>query len=702
MAALLGIVANAMFLDTYGSAWLPVTYIAIGVAGIVVSGAIARTAQRLRPHAHRGRGARSAPPPGSPPPGCVAVGVGAAWVSAPLLVLFPILIQLGFVFVGGQGGRLLDIAGIKASFPRIMAGFPVGRRCRWRARRAAGLPGSAGPRTCCWRPRSPKPTFAALVWATGRRYATQLARPSPAPRPVAQTGAGRRRARPSLVQRLLAAASWRSIVAYQVLSALASQLADYLVFDRAIAQYPDPADLARFLAVYTAVMNVVSIAFLFAVAGPLLRRFGLRLGITANPLVVTIFAVGMVVAFASSGGASLALLAIVSAARIADIALTDGTTRTSINATYQVLPERSACRSRPRSKGSACRSRSGSRACSSSCSTLSRSLSPRRSPSPRSCARSGPGRRSARTGPTGRRSSIHFAADRSWSRRPTWRRRRGTRPSRDRCSESGPAHGAARDRPVDHDVLAGPVDRTGRACRRPAPEVRLSALAALAASGDEGARRRLAGEVRASATATDPAIRLRAARALAALDPDERAAAAALLVDDDPAVRSAALDSVQAGDLFAVEPVIAALDDPATFGPAQVRSSGSGTRSCRRWPSCSMPPDRRRRPLVLRLVPGRHHEHARARRGPSSTRRTSRSRARTHRRGAARRAGPASDAIAAALDDVLTEDAHHAARILTALVALEGAADPLGRALEEELDLVPRRSHGRSTGAFRQ
>ena len=47
MAALLGIVANAMFLDAYGSAWLPVTYIAIGAAGIVVSGAVARAAQRF-------------------------------------------------------------------------------------------------------------------------------------------------------------------------------------------------------------------------------------------------------------------------------------------------------------------------------------------------------------------------------------------------------------------------------------------------------------------------------------------------------------------------------------------------------------------------------------------------------------------------------------------------------------------------------
>ena len=41
-------------------------------------------------------------------------------------MLFPVLIQLGFVFVGAQAGRILDIAGIKATFPRIVAGFPVG------------------------------------------------------------------------------------------------------------------------------------------------------------------------------------------------------------------------------------------------------------------------------------------------------------------------------------------------------------------------------------------------------------------------------------------------------------------------------------------------------------------------------------------------------------------------------------------------
>ena len=47
MAALLGIVANALFLDAYGSNWLPVTYIAIGVAGIVLSGAVSRSARTV-------------------------------------------------------------------------------------------------------------------------------------------------------------------------------------------------------------------------------------------------------------------------------------------------------------------------------------------------------------------------------------------------------------------------------------------------------------------------------------------------------------------------------------------------------------------------------------------------------------------------------------------------------------------------------
>jgi hypothetical protein len=125
MAALLGIVANTMFLDTYGSEWLPVTYIAIGIAGVLISGAVARSARsaELVPIALAVLGGATVVLALA---WWIASSGDGAWVSVPLLILFPILIQLGFVFIGGQAGRLLDIAGIKASFPRIVAGFPAG------------------------------------------------------------------------------------------------------------------------------------------------------------------------------------------------------------------------------------------------------------------------------------------------------------------------------------------------------------------------------------------------------------------------------------------------------------------------------------------------------------------------------------------------------------------------------------------------
>ena len=338
VAALLGIVANAIFLDAYGAGWLPVTYIAIGVAGVVVSGAVARSARSaaMIRIALAVLGGATVILLVS---WLIAATVDAPWVSIPLLVLFPILIQLGFVFIGGQAGRLLDIAGIKASFPRIMAGFPIGAI-------VGGLLGGAlvgvtgRVEDLLLATAIAQGAFAGLVWATGRRFVAQLA-PVQAgaeslgpPPPAAEGGA-----RPSLGA-LLARRFVALILGYQVLSALGSQLADFLVYDRAAAQYPDPADLAGFLSGYTSVMNVVSIAFLAVLAGPLLRRFGLRLGITANPLVLTVFAVAMIATLVVDGAASLSLLMVVSAARIADIALTDGTTRTSINATYQVLAER--------------------------------------------------------------------------------------------------------------------------------------------------------------------------------------------------------------------------------------------------------------------------------------------------------------------------------------------------------------------------
>ncbi len=179
-AALVGVVANAMFLDAYGSERLPLTYIVIGAAGVAVSAGIARASRRydLVPVVVVFLAATTALFGGAY---LVARDGGGSWVSGPLLVVFAVLIELGFVVIGMQAGRVLDIAGIKASMPRIMGGFPIGAV-------AGGL--LAGP-LVTWLGRTEAlllPTtvsqaaFAFLVWLTGRRYAALLSRPPSARR----------------------------------------------------------------------------------------------------------------------------------------------------------------------------------------------------------------------------------------------------------------------------------------------------------------------------------------------------------------------------------------------------------------------------------------------------------------------------------------------------------------------------------------
>jgi hypothetical protein len=695
VAALLGIVANALFLDAFGSSWLPVTYIAIGFAGLVLSGGVARSAEsvdviRLAVAVLGGAGIAFG---GA---WLVAIRGGGAWVSVPLLVLFPVLIQLGFVFIGGQAGRLLDIAGIKARFPRITAGFPVG----------AVVGGILGGQLVALSGRTEdlllatagaELIFVGLVWATGRRFPSQL-------RASAPRGAIADRVSDTVDS---PAPSWRRrfgepfvalILVYQVLSALGSQLADFLVLDRAVAAFPEPEDLARFLSGYTAVMNVVSIAFLALLAGPLLRRFGLRLGIVSNPLVLTVLAIGMVGAYGLVGPGSVAMLAVVSAARIADIALTDGTTRTSINATYQVLPESVRLPVQATVEGIGV---------------------------PLAIAMSGVViiALDVLPEPLGATIVVTTVVCGVW----TWTAFRlyraygpalvdalRTRPILDTAAEIEAASGdeeVARELLLRGDVatqrlslgvaaaipsaaltveLAALVDD-------PDPDVRIAALAALTARGDEPARRRLAEAVRAYASSRETGARLRAAVALQVLDHDDRAIAASLLTDDEAEVRSAALEALQPGDAFAAEATIAALADPRTLGPAAgaVERLGDATvpMATALLESGASPVP----PVTLRLVRAapptpawhellrRHVTHPDRDLGLLVIE-------------ALIAAGPAPEPTAQAVDDVLADDARHAVRILAAQQAIESndstraeADAPLRRALADELDLIGQR-----------
>jgi hypothetical protein len=702
LAALYGTVANALFLGAYGSRWLPVTYIAVGAAGIVVSSAVARLARAGRLHriAVAVLGIAALVVAGSWVIGLVG---GSAWVSPPLLVLFPILVQLGFVFIGAQAGRILDIGTIKGSFPRILAGFPVGAVV---GGLAAGALASVLGRTehLLLITALAAAAFAALVWLTERSEGgggrvhrvgdgplggrTSAGGPSAGPPSVGP--AAPRSEAGDTVRTVLARPFVLVLLAYQALSALGSQISDFLVYDRAAAAFSGADDLARFVAGYTAVMNAVSIAFLVLAAGPLLRRFGLRVGIAANPIVVGVFAAAMLATLAVSGGGSFLLLAVVSAARISDIALTDGTTRTSINALYLVLPERVRLTTQTTVEGIGVPIAIGLSG------VLILVVDALPAPLPAMllvlaivCV-----------------GWALIAARLYGAYRPALVDALRAKPvlDPDAVLETGNdarlatqlVFGDARSARLGLDFadgVAAPALRSelGALAADPRAEIRLGALGALAAAGDAKARRSLAAAVRDAATGPEPAVRTRAAVMAAVLDARDRAAMLVLLADPETDVRLAALDSVQPGDTFALEPAVRALGDASSV----VAATGAIGRLC----DIAVPTLARildageTGPLARRIVRAvssrspirdevlaRHAGHADRDLGRIIIERL---------------AGPtpAVEAVRGTLEAVLLEDAAHAVRIVRARRSIGGDAagappSSLLRALDEELDLV--------------
>jgi hypothetical protein len=320
--ALLLVPANSLFLDAYGSKWLPVTYIATAIVGSAAAALIARAARttRLIRVATATLGGFAAFFAAS----WAILVAGGDWVSGALLVMFPIALQIGFVFIGGQAGRLLDVRQMKELFPRVVSGFAMG----FLVGGAVEIPLLAllgSTENLFLATTAAQLSFLALLLLTERRF--------PEVRAAQTVGAP---AAPRLPLRKLFSGLVALLLIYQLLSAMGSQVVDFLLFDRAAARYTG-SDLTRFLSTYTALLNLVDIIFLTVLAGPLMRRFGLRLGLTLNPAVVAGVLGVMGLVAAGSGAASLGVFALAGFLRIADLTTTDGTTRTSINAAYQVV-----------------------------------------------------------------------------------------------------------------------------------------------------------------------------------------------------------------------------------------------------------------------------------------------------------------------------------------------------------------------------
>lgn len=327
--AFLVVPASALFLSVYGARMLPWAYLVVAAAGLVVSALVTR-ASRTVPLGRLGAGVVAAYL--LIVTACwLALLREASWPTFVLVVLFPLSIPVGFVIVGSQAVRLYDVRELKAQFPRAVAGFPAGFALGGLA--AGALAGVLGDiahlllvgLVCAV-------GLLALILYTARQFPAELlTRPEPppadVPAPAPPTGGG---LRGSLVL---------GVLAYQLLSGSVTQLLDYMVWERAAAAFPEPAPLARFQGYYGAGLNIASIVFVFLLASWLLRRYGVRLGLAANPaLVVLACLVLVVLGQGPTGIVGFGFLAAACAAQVADITTTDGLTRTSLAATYQALP----------------------------------------------------------------------------------------------------------------------------------------------------------------------------------------------------------------------------------------------------------------------------------------------------------------------------------------------------------------------------
>ena len=677
MLALVVVPANALFLDAYGAKWLPATYIAIAVFGTAASALIARAARRTRlvrvaTASLFGIAVLYAA-------SWLILVAGGVWVSAGLLVLFPIALQLGFVFIGGQAGRLLDVRQMKERFPRVVGGFSVGFLLGGLlAFPLLALLGST--ENLLLGTTVAQLAFLGLLLETERRF------PEVRSAPVETSQAT---ARPS-ARALFASGLVLLLLVYQVLSAMGSWLVDYLLFNRASAHYSGD-DLTRFLSGYTAVLNLVDILFLALLAGPLLRRFGLRLGLVLNPAVVAALLAVMAVVVAGPGAAAYGLFVLAAVTRLTDIVLSDGTTRTSVNASFQVVPihDRLAVQAVVEGIGV-----------------------------PVAIGATGAVLLLMNLLGLGIGAVIVFGAALSviWTVSGVAMYRSYTRALADEMSrrslvasgydvtEDDVALQAllrsddARDVRLGLDLLPGiaspaSTEALRRASEHADPELRLRALVQLAADGDAQA----AAEVQALATdlarSADAAERRAAASALGPrrIVTAGQSMLIALLDDTDPTVRAAALDSVipaDAGEQDVVRRVVAALEEP--------RTAGSATAAVRRVADSAVPllaaalarGGASKRPPLVRAAAHAATEHGLAVIEPAL-----RDRDRVVVLGAL-------DALDAAegagvvpsdfLDGVFDDAAAHASRSLAARAALAASDLPLRRALEDERDLARR------------
>ncbi len=320
--------ASSLFLERYGASDLAYVYLAVAVLGVAVSRGLRLLQSRLSltAVATTCTGAYT---------GLVAASwallrfAGQDWVSALLVGVNSLAIPVGFVLIGTQVGRLLDVREVKQSFARIVAGLSLGYVVGGLGT-AALIGPLGGPVDLLLLAAALGAAYLGVTAATGRRFPGELRQPPPRPEPTHRTAQETRPkpARSGLV---------RLVFGYQVLVVAVTQLLDFVVWERAAYHFPDASDLARFQGLFSTLLNLLTLVFVLLAAGPLLVRFGERGGLVANPLGLGVLLVVSTVVALVAGEGAVGFFVAVCAQEVAHIALADGMTRAAMNTAYQAL-----------------------------------------------------------------------------------------------------------------------------------------------------------------------------------------------------------------------------------------------------------------------------------------------------------------------------------------------------------------------------
>jgi HEAT repeat protein len=327
--AFLVVPGNAVFLSVYGAERLPYVYLVVAAMGAGASYVLTSLQARfgLTQLAIASTVLVSALTLTSW--ALLAYG-GVTLAAGGVLVLFALQIQLGFVFIGAQAGRALDLQELKRVFSWIVAAFVIGFMIGGFGVAAYVEAGGATVHLLAW-----SAVFAAAIAGLIVATARHIAEPVQEPAHPSETPA-----KPPSLRQILAVPLIGAVFVYQILSAMVTQLVEYLLYDRAAARFPGEDQLAQFLGQFTAVLNAVDLVVLLAFGGLLMTRFGLRYGLSVNPILVTAIFIAAIGVAVVTGPAHIMFFVLMAVARITDITTTDAAGRTSINATFKALPPR--------------------------------------------------------------------------------------------------------------------------------------------------------------------------------------------------------------------------------------------------------------------------------------------------------------------------------------------------------------------------